>query len=63
VHAPGGFYAIGWKWQSLAGGYKSRCHMRLDRARKEFSCTNMRARWDRVGRVLVNRAGLPAATR
>src|SRR5919204_1091663 len=53
VHAPGGFYAIGWTWQSLEGGYKSRCRLRLDRARKEFFCTNMRARWDRVGRVLV----------
>jgi hypothetical protein len=53
VHAPGGFYAVGWTWQSLSGGYKSRCEMRLDRPRKQFFCTNMRARWDRVGRVLV----------
>jgi hypothetical protein len=57
VHAPGGFYAVGWKWQSLAGGYKSRCDLRLDRARKEFSCTNMDARWDRIGRVLVKPSG------
>jgi hypothetical protein len=53
VHAPGGFYAVGWTWQSLAGGYKSRCDLRLDRARKQFTCANMAARWDRVGRVLV----------
>jgi len=57
VHAPGGFYAVGWKWQSLSGGYKSRCDLRLERARKEFSCTNMDARWDRVGRVLVKPSG------
>ena len=59
VHAPGGFYALGWRWQSLAGGYKSRCRLRLDPRRSEFFCTNMRARWDRVGRVLVRppRAG------
>ena len=59
VHAPGGFYAIGWKWQSLAGGYKSRCDLRLDRARKRFLCTNMAARWDRVGRVLVRPRSAP----
>lgn len=57
VHAPGGFYAVGWTWQTLAGGYKSRCKLRLDRARKQFFCTNERARWDRVGRVLVKPAG------
>jgi hypothetical protein len=56
VHAPGGFYAIGWTWQSLAGGYKSRCNLRFDAARKQFFCTNMGARWDRVGRVLVKPA-------
>jgi hypothetical protein len=59
VHAPGGFYAVGWKWQSIIGGYKSRCDLRLDRARKQFSCTNIAARWDRVGRVLVKPGGAP----
>lgn len=53
VHAPGGWYAVGWTWQSITGGYKSRCRLRLDRARDEFFCTNMHARWDRVGRVLA----------
>ncbi len=57
VHAPGGFYAIGWRQQTLAGGYKSRCRLRLDRPRREFFCANMRARWDRVGRVLVTSPG------
>jgi hypothetical protein len=57
VHAPAGFYAVGWSWQSLAGGYKSRCRLRLDRPRKQFFCINMHARWDRVGRVLVRPDG------
>ena len=57
VHAPGGFYAIGWNWETLSGGYKSRCDLRFDSAQKQFSCTNMRARWDRVGRVLAKPVG------
>lgn len=60
VHAPAGFYAVGWTWQSLSGGYKSQCDLTLDRPRKQFFCTNMSARWDRVGRVLVEP---PGATR
>lgn len=52
VHAPGGFYGVGWRQQTLAGGYKARCALALDARRREFFCTNMRARWDRVGRVL-----------
>jgi hypothetical protein len=57
VHAPGGFYAIGWTWESITGGYKARCVLQLDRSRHEFLCTNMKARWDRVGRVLVKPHG------
>jgi hypothetical protein len=54
VRAPGGWYAVGWKWGIFrAGGYRHRCRLQLDRATKQFFCTNMRARWDRVGRVLV----------
>jgi hypothetical protein len=56
VHSPGGFYAVGWRWQSLARGYKSRCGIRFDRRRREFFCSNIPARWDRVGRVLVRPA-------
>lgn len=52
VHAPGGFYAVGWTWQSLSGGYKSHCRLSFDATRRQFFCTNMRARWDRIGRVL-----------
>jgi hypothetical protein len=59
VHAPGGFYAIGWRWQTLSGGYKSRCDLRLDREAKQFYCTNLTARWDRIGRVLVRPHGAP----
>ena len=53
VHAPGGFYALGWKWQSVGNGYKSDCQLRLDRRRREFFCTNLHARWDRIGRVIT----------
>jgi hypothetical protein len=57
VHAPGGFYGVGWRWETLTGGYKSRCRLQLDPRRRQFFCTNMRARWDRVGRVLVTPPG------
>ena len=59
VRAPGGFYGVGWREQTLAGGYKSRCELALDSRRREFFCTSMRARWDRVGRVLVRPPGAP----
>jgi hypothetical protein len=54
VHAPGGWYAVGWKWGvRFAGAYKRRCRLQLDRATSQFFCTNMRARWDRAGRVIA----------
>jgi hypothetical protein len=53
VHAPGGFYAVGWRWQTLTGGYKSRCDVKFDEQRLEFVCPSLGARWDRVGRVLT----------
>ena len=53
----GAFYAIGWKWEDRAGGYRSACDLRLDSARDEFYCTNSTARWDRVGRVIRRPAG------
>lgn len=59
VHAPGGLYAVGWSWETLSGGYKSRCDMRFDPTQKQFFCTNMRARWDRMGRVLTKPATAP----
>ena len=37
VHAPGGWYAVGWKWGVLfAGAYKRHCRLRLDRATTQF---------------------------
>jgi hypothetical protein len=57
VHAPGGFYAIDWRWQTLSGGYKSHCDLRLDRRAAQFYCANLTARWDRIGRVVVRAHG------
>jgi hypothetical protein len=57
VRAPGGFYGVGWRQQTLAGGYKPRCALELEVRRREFVCANLRARWDRVGRVLVRPRG------
>jgi hypothetical protein len=52
VHAPGGFYALGWREPGNDRGYRSRCLLELDRSRRELFCRNFAARWDRVGRVL-----------
>jgi len=49
---PGGFYAIGWTSPFLQGGYAEQCDLQLDRQDDQFYCTNMNARWDRVGRVI-----------
>lgn len=54
---PGAFYAIGWTYEDVLGGYRSRCDLRLERTRKWFYCTNLDARWDRVGRVITKPAG------
>jgi hypothetical protein len=54
---PGAFYAIGWKDEAIAGGYRSGCDLRLDRKQDQFYCTNSGARWDRVGRVITRPAG------
>jgi hypothetical protein len=53
----GAFYAIGWTWEDVLGGYRSRCDLRLDRRRQQFFCTNLDARWDRVGRVITRPPG------
>lgn len=58
VHAPGGWYAVAWKWPPHTG-YVSRCRVRFDSTRKQFFCTNIRARWDRVGRVIVKPRSAP----
>jgi hypothetical protein len=53
----GAFYAIGWTDENVLGGYRSTCHLRLDRPHQQFYCTNLDARWDRVGRVITRPAG------
>lgn len=55
---PGGFYALGWKDAQYRTDYRSRCHLRFDRRREQFYCTNNRARWDRVGRVIREPRGV-----
>jgi|tagenome__1003787_1003787.scaffolds.fasta_scaffold20888046_2 hypothetical protein len=55
VHSPVGFYVLWQGWRD--GGYRARCALELDRARREFFCGNLDARWDRVGRVLVRPRG------
>ena len=55
--APGAFYAIGWKDESILGSYTARCDLQLDRHDDQFYCTNMDARWDRVGRVITRPPG------
>jgi hypothetical protein len=47
-----GFYALGSRSEGTIGGYRSRCDLRLDRRRRQFYCTNLKARWDRVGQVI-----------
>jgi hypothetical protein len=54
---PGAFYAIGWKDESILGSYTARCDLQLDRHDDQFYCTNMDARWDRVGRVITRPPG------
>jgi hypothetical protein len=56
VRSPGGFYALGTS-EPEEGGYSSRCRLALDPARKELFCSNLRARWDRLGRVLKRPPG------
>ena len=41
------------KLQSEMQAFKSRCDVLLDRQSRQFYCTNLTARWDRIGRVLV----------
>ena len=51
VHAPGGFYALGWE-HDLDGGYKG-CDVEFDRSRFEFFCRENGARWNRAGAVIT----------
>ncbi|MGB0092441.1 MAG: hypothetical protein WBP81_07895 [Solirubrobacteraceae bacterium] len=56
VHAPGGFYALGWKWSGSPESYRSTCEHCLDESRKEIFCKSCEARWDRIGRVITRPA-------
>lgn len=58
VHAPGGFYALGWPG-NLVRGYKHECDVGFDPDRFEFTCPELGARWSRVGEVLEKPAGRP----
>ncbi len=49
----GAFYPVSWTWEYILGGYISRCDLRLDRSTDEFWCTNLAARWDRLGRPIL----------
>jgi hypothetical protein len=53
VHAPGGFYAIGWDTDTLPRNGRSRCAMRFDDTHKQFFCAKMGFRWDRIGRPVA----------
>lgn len=57
LHSTWRALSIGWTYEGTYGGYRSECQLRLDRARDEFYCTNLRARWDRVGRVIERSPG------
>jgi hypothetical protein len=54
---PGACYAIGWTSPFFAGGYAEGCKLQLDDQDDQFYCTNMDARWDRVGRMLERPRG------
>jgi hypothetical protein len=41
---PGAFYALGWTSEDVRGGYRSACHLRLDRRDEQFYCPNSPAR-------------------
>lgn len=53
VHAPGGFYALGWNWSGPPDAYRSGCDHRVDEHRSEIYCASCEARWDRIGRVIT----------
>ena len=49
VHAPAGWYALGW-WPYVAS--TGTCRMNVRRAPLRFVCPRYRAAWDRIGRPL-----------
>ena len=56
VHAPGGFYALGWNWSGPPDSYRSSCDHLVDEHRREIYCSSSEARWDRIGRVITRPA-------
>ena len=56
VHAPGGFYALGWNWSGPPDTYRSTCEHRVVVHRSEIYCAACEARWDRIGRVIARPA-------
>jgi len=54
VHAPGGFYAVGWPSAAPPGGPEPTCDVRFVPRRLEFRCSGeSRTRWDRLGRLVA----------
>jgi hypothetical protein len=51
VHAPGGFYALGWDLK-----FERKCHMGFDRMRFAFFCATRKGWWNRIGEPLVSPA-------
>jgi hypothetical protein len=49
VHAPGGFYAVGWDRY-----FEAHCLMGFDRKRHAFFCATRRGWWDRFGEPMVS---------
>lgn len=54
VHAPGGWYALGWKTPggTTPTGPRVDCRMHVLYAPLRFSCPRHSATWDRIGRVV-----------
>lgn len=59
VHAPGGFYALGWNWSGPPDTYRATCDHHVDTQRDEIYCAACEARWDRIGRVITRPTTAP----
>jgi hypothetical protein len=56
---PGAFYALGWTSEDVLGGYRSACHLRLDRSKEQLKLEPR----EPIGlSLVVNLAGLATAT-
>lgn len=53
VHAPGGWYAVGWHGTGLSpAGYEAACRMNFRPAGFLFTCPRLGLVWDRIGDVV-----------